>query len=136
MRFYIESAKCGTGDEELYWGPMEIPTVAEVKIKTECGEIFYMSLAEVVGLPNVYKTEKSVFDMQCKPDITDAEIDYLNRHFIETGEYDEMLENKNHEWYPIFKYLTYLVQECGDESEEFIKNTTGKYLDEIHISTL
>ena len=38
------------------------------------------------------------------------EIAKINEFYLETGEYDEIFENSDDEYYPLYRYLIYLVR--------------------------
>ena len=131
-RYFIESAKYGVGEGGFACGPVEGPVVAEVKVKTE-NEEFYMTLAEIYGIPNFYKSNESVYDFLVDPDIDEEKIEVVNKNFIETGDYDEIFEKRDDEWFELYRYLIYVVRADYEECDEFIKVTTGKYIDEMDI---
>ena len=120
-------------------GPVPGAVFAEAGFRTPEGEEFFISCAEVMGIPNFYKTERSVLDeeveMENSGDEFDEEFqDYLMSCFIDDiGDYYEIFENKDPEWFTILRYLIYIVGEDFSDSDAFIKETVGKYLDEIEI---
>ena len=57
-RFFIEDVKCGVGEGGMACGPVDGPVGTEVKVKTNNGEFFYMTLAEMMGIPNFFTRQK------------------------------------------------------------------------------
>ena len=131
-RYYIEDIKCDIGVGGIACGPVAGPVIAEAKVKSD-DEEFYMSLAEVDGIPNFFKTKESTYEMQLNQEMTDEEVEVLQENYIKTEDYEEILSNKDSEWYSLFRYLIYIVRSDWDECERFLKETSGKYLDEIEV---
>ena len=135
----ITSARYEVTDGGMACGPVSGSVIAEVGFRTPDGEEFFISCAEVMGIPNFYKTERSVIDEEVKVENSGGEFDeefkdYLMNCFIDgIGEYDEIFENRDPEWFTILRYLIYIVGNDCDETDAFIKDTVGKYLDEIDI---
>lgn len=130
-RYLIEDIKYGECEGGFACGPVDGPIVAEAKIRTDAGEEFYLSLADVVGLPNFYKTPVTTFEQQLNMD--EAIIDIMDAGFIETGDYDEIFEKRDPEWFQLYRYLIFFVSESEYECDKFAKLTVGKYIDEIEI---
>lgn len=130
-RYLIEEIKYGQGEGGFACGPCEAPYVAEMKVKMDDGKEVFFSLAEVVGLPNFYKTPVSTFEQQL---VMDEDIlDILDEGYIETGDYDEFFEKQDLEWFDICRCLIYLVRSSIYECEEFIELVVGKYIDEVEV---
>ena len=135
----ITSARYEVTNGGMACGPVDGSVIAEVGFKAPDGEAFFISCAEVMGIPNFYKTDRSVIDeeveMENSGDEFDQEFqDYLMSCFIDgLGEYDEIFEEKDPEWFTILRYLIYIVGNDYDETDAFIAETAGKYLDEIEI---
>ena len=134
----ITFAKYEVTNGGMSCGPVPGSMIAEAGFKKPDGEEFFVSCAEVMGIPNFYKTEKSVIDDEVAMENSgefDTEFqDYLMDHFIDgIGEYDEIFENKDPEWFTILRYLIYIVGNDYDDTDAFILATVGKYLDEIEI---
>lgn len=132
-RYFIMNAKAGTGDYGMACGPVPGPVVAEVMLKNEGGEEFYMSLAEVDGIPNVFKTDKSTYNEQLKFDMTDEYVEWLNDCFVDTGEYEDIFTEKDEDWFDVYRYLIWLVRCAPEEEDPFIEGTKGCWTDEITI---
>lgn len=131
-RYLIEEAKYGVGNGGIACGPVDAPIVGEVKIRVE-GETIFYTLAEACGLPNFYISDESYFKKLLDMDVDEEEIEKINEHFVATGDYDEIEENREKEWYEIYRYLVYVVRSDYDACDQFIEETQGKYLDEITI---
>lgn len=133
-RYFIESVKCGVGEGGSACGPMDGPVVAEVKVKSDENEEFYMSLAEVDGIPNFAKTAESTYDNQVNMDFDDEAIEAFQKCQIDGIEdYYGIFDDKDSEWYQLYRYLIYIVRADWKECEKFQKKTKGKWLDEIEI---
>ena len=131
-RYYIESAKYGVGEGGFACGPVDGPVVAEIKVKTD-NEEFYMSLAEVYGIPNFYKSNESVYNFLMNPELDEEAIENVNQYFIEIGDYDEIFERKEDKWFELYRYLIYVVRADYGECEQFIDSTKNNYIDDIDI---
>lgn len=116
-RYFIETAKYGIGEGGMACGPV----VAEVNVKVDNGERFYMPLAEVMGIPNFYKTEESTYALHMNMDAPEEEFEKINEFFLETGEYDEIFGNRDDEYFSLYRYLIYLVRSDWDDYEHFRK---------------
>ena len=131
-RYRVLDAKCGVGAGGMACGPVGGPVIGEVKLADESGEEFYLCLAEVDGIPNWFKTDRSTIDEQIEE--TSEEIfEYLNDHYIDIGEYVDVFDDPEAELYQACRYLIYLVRCERDQEEPFIQATVGKYLDEMEI---
>ena len=83
-RYRVLDAKCGVGAGGMACGPVGGPVIGEVKLADESSEEFYLCLAEVDGIPNWFKTDRSTIDEQIEE--TSEEIfEYLNDHYIDIG---------------------------------------------------
>ena len=129
-RYFIKNARFGADKGGSACGPMCGPVVAEIEVKSDDGEIFYMSLAEVDGIPNFFKSEKPMFEMHL--DSENDDVAYFTEHFIDTGDYFDIYRYNDDEFFPIYRYLMYLVR-SNDNLDEFVENSTEKYLDEITV---
>ena len=135
-RYFIEDVKCELGAGGMACGPVAAPVVAEAKVKDDTDEVFYLSLAEVDGIPNFFQTTESTYDILVSPDMTDEEVDFFNDHYTSfQGSYDDLFEltEEDEEMLPLLKYLTYIVRADWDECEKFMEMTKGKYLDQFEI---
>ena len=133
-RYRVMEAKCGIGAGGMACGPVAGPVVGEIKLADESGDEFYVCLAEVDGIPNWFRTDRSTIDEQLSDEAEDDLYDYLNDNFMNTvGDYEDVFEDTDAELYQAYRYLIYLVT-CEKEQEEpFIRSTVGKYLDEMVI---
>lgn len=130
-RYYIESVKSGIGEGGMACGPVSGPVVAEAKIKTDLGEVFYLSLAEVMGIPNFYKTEKSIYDILVNED--DDAIEAIQEKFVDTGDYNDIFKKQDEEWYQLYRFLIFIVRVDWEEFEKYNDAKVDKYIDEMYI---
>ena len=131
-RYRVLEAKCGVGAGGMACGPVGGPIVGEIKLADESSEEFYLCLAEVDGIPNWFKTERSTIDEQIE-ETSEEVFEYLNDHYIDIGEYVDVFDDPEAELYQACRYLIYLVRCERDQEEPFIRTTVGKYLDEMEI---
>ena len=131
-RYRVLEAKCGVGAGGMACGPVSGPVVGEIKLADESGKEFYLCLAEVDGIPNWFKTDRSTIDEQIEETSEDV-FDYLNDHYIDIGEYVDVFDDPEAELYQVYRYLIYLVRCEREQEEPFIRSTVGKYLDEMEI---
>lgn len=132
-RYRVLEAKCGVGIGGMACGPVAGPVVGEIKLVDENGDEFYLCLAEVDGIPNWFKTDRSTIDEQLSNDTEDDLYDYLNDNYADAGEYEEVFEDTDAELYQACRYLIYLVRCDRNQEEPFIRSTVGKYLDDMEI---
>lgn len=128
-RYYIETTKCGVDKVGMGCGA----EIAETKVKTDNGDIFYMSLAEVDGLAHIYKSVESTYDFQINLDFDNESLKKFHESFILGGHYEEVLADEDAEFYQLYRYLIYVVRANWEDTAAFIEETSGKYLDEIEI---
>ena len=126
----IIDAKYKAGDD-IDFGTV----IGELKVEDEKGNIIYYTNDKFDSCPTFLKTDKSVLDMLFNNNPEDEEkIQDLHDNSINTDfEYETLLSNKKNPLLLVYRYLTYLVRSEKDKTEQFIKNTIGKYLDEITI---
>lgn len=132
-RYRVLEAKCGVGEGGFACGPVGGPVIAEIRLSDEDNSAFYLSLVEVDGVANWFRTDRSTIDELLSEDNDESVFDYLNDNNLPLGEYGEVLDEKEDELYQAYRYLIYLVRCEMDEAEPFIQATAGKYLDEIEI---
>ena len=132
-RYRVLEAKCGVGEGGFACGPVAGPVIAEIKLSDENNSDFYLSLVEVDGIANWFRTDRSTIDELLSEDNDESIFDYLNDNNLPLGEYGEVLDEKEDELYQAYRYLIYLVRCEMDEAEPFIQATVGKYLDEIEV---
>ena len=131
-RYKVLEAACGVGRGGFACGPVGGPVVAEIKLADENGDEFYLNLAEVDGIPNWFKTDRSTIDDQLE-ESSDEVFDYLNDHYIDAGEYVDVFADLDAELYQAYRYLIYLARCKMDQVDPFIESTVGLYLDEMEI---
>ncbi len=132
-KYFIMDAKAGIGEGGIACGPVSGPVVAEVQVRDEAGQECFISLAEVDGIPNVFRTDRSTFREQLTFDMDDAMIEWLNDCYVDTGEYEEILTDPDPKWYDVYRYLIYLVRCDAGAERSFIDATKGCWTDEIRI---
>ena len=130
-RYLIKGVKCGESEGGIACGPVGGSIIAEAEINTDAGEEFFLSLVEACGFPNFLKTEKSEFDRLIAENPEDD--DFFNSCLIRSSEYADIFDDPEDEFFPIYKYLTYIVRTNRDEVEDFVNKTIGKYLDTVTI---
>ncbi|MDO4460748.1 MAG: hypothetical protein Q4C42_11845 [Clostridia bacterium] len=131
--FFIEDIRCGVGEGGMACGPVSGPVVAEAKIRDDNGDIFFMCLVEVDGLPMFFKTEEGAYDYHMSEDPSPEEIEAMESRFVAGGDYSEIFDDTESEWYELFRYLIYVVRADWDECEAYQEETRGRYLNEIDI---
>ncbi len=135
-RLFIVSARCGVGDDGIACGPVSGPIVAEVKVREEGGGEFFMSLAEVEGIPNFVKTPVSTFDFQKNMNMDPEMLQLIRDNNIQFDDsvYSAVFEHPEYAYYDLYRYLIFLVRAGLDEVDEFLpKEEVNRYLDEIEI---
>ena len=61
----------------------------------------------------------STYALHMDMDAPEEEFEKINEFFLETGEYDEIYENSDEEYYPLYRFLIYLVRSEWDECNQF-----------------
>lgn len=128
-KWYIADVKC----DAIGGGPFPGTVVAEAKIQEDGDDTFYMSLVEFDSMPNFYKSDESLYELHLNEDFDEEISDKLEGYIIASGEYDDFFEEPDEEWDRLFRYLVYIVRGEWEETESYISDTVGKYLDEIEI---
>ena len=129
-RYLIESANCEIAGDVLCPA-----VVAEAKICPEAGEAFYLSLAEVEGMAQFYRSAESTFELQVHPEDCGETGKILEKNLLWAGEYDELFDENDPVWLPLYRYLIYIVRSAWEDCNAFIAATEGRYLDEISVPT-
>lgn len=126
----IIDAKYKAGDD-IDFGTV----IGELKVEDEKGNIIYYTNDEFDSRPTFLKTDKSVLDMLFNNNPEDEEKiqDLLDNSINNVFEYEPLLSDKENPLLLVYRYLTYLVRSEKDKTEQLIKNTIGKYIDEITI---
>lgn len=139
-RLLIESAQCGSDGGGMACGPVAGSIIAEVNVKQEDGEEFYMTLVEVDGLPVFYKSPISLYKYHVNIERYADYIDEIDKYSIDFPidghdflQYIWLFEHPELPYFQLYRYLIYLVRASWDETDEYIAETTGKYLDELTI---
>lgn len=145
-RYLIETAKCDVTEGGMACGPVPGNVVATVQFK-EGEKSQWLSLVEVMGIPNVYLTDQDIFDKLLAEDDDDEFIEYANQHQIWdfngiefADDYGATLnsfkEQPDNPAIPLIRYLLSLVRCDWDDMDDIIKTASGKYADELSIPTI
>ena len=67
--YIITEARVDVADGGMACGPVSGPVIGEAKFTSDDGAYFYLSLAEVDGIPNFFKTPASTFEKHLETDI-------------------------------------------------------------------
>lgn len=132
-KYFIEEVKQGVGEGGFACGPIGGPVVAEIKVKEDNNEYFYLCLVEVSGFPNFYKTPHSTYEIQTSSDTSDDDIFALEKYLVDTREYEEILNDTTNELFNLYRYLICIVRSDEKTAESFVNETVGKDIDEIEI---
>ena len=122
----IESARCDMTSHGIT--PMDNAVFAEVKVRPENGESFFLSMEEFEDCPQFWKTEQSIWESLSG----DGE-DIPEKCALETGKYEDLFKNREEPLFELYRYLIYLVRSDWDTCEAFILETAGKLLSELEI---
>lgn len=135
MKHLIKSARWEMGEGGFACGPVAGPVVAEAEIETEDGSTAFYTLAEVEGIPNPMKSEESVLELCIKDELSLEETVIFEDSQIDYGcSYEDFFSCKDEiEGFDIFRYLIYVVRADFDETDKFIADTVGKYLEDIDV---
>ena len=132
-RYFIEDVRVGMAKGGFACGPVDGPVIGEAKVRTDNGEVFFMSLGEAFGIPNFIQTERSTYDEQMQPEWSDEFTEYINSNTLSVDSYEDVWSDAGEELNPLMHYLTYIVRSGWDECRPFMEATQGKWLDEIEI---
>lgn len=127
-RLFIEAVRCDMEDDT-----MQMPAMAEAKVRMDSGEIFYMMLTELEGIPNFFRSPESIYDLYRDPDVDEEVLEGLMKYFVDTGDYDEIFEVRDPEWLLLYRYLIYIIRTEKHIHEHFMHLTCGQWLDEIGV---
>ncbi len=114
--------------------PMTSNVIGEVQLEDEKGKNVFYTNSEFDSMPCFMKTKDSIIDMLIDEKEEDTErIEELTNNGESFLDYDELTEMRKTTKYYIYMYLTYLVRSSIEDADQFIKDTVGKYFDEIEI---
>ena len=143
-RYLIEEVKCGITEGGMGCGPVSGSVVASIQFREE-NRTQWLSLVEVTGIPNVYLTDKDVFEDLLAEDFEDMGFsEYMREHFIDEFEgiefdddysttFESIAEDPKNPAVPLIRYLIALIRCEMDAVNELIDIATGRYVDEIDI---
>ena len=117
-----------TGSNEEIYGSI----VSEVEIEEPNGNKFYVSLADVGGIPNFYKSDVSLYNIHTDGNWETA-ADILNKYILDISDYEDVAGRQDDDLYIIYKYLIYSINISDDEVDQFVADTVQKNVDEIVI---
>ena len=131
-RYLIMNARV----DQCCGGPDAAIIIGEVELKAPNSKPFFFTISECDGMPMIYRTGISTFDWWMDPDTYSDELDKLQEagSLYESDGYSELFDNHDDiECYEGLRYLIYLIRANWDETESFIAQTKGKFLDEVEI---
>lgn len=115
-RYFIMNVKAGAGEGGVACGPVSGSIVVEVQLKDEAGQECYVSLADVEGIANFFKTDMSTYKDQLDFDMDDEMIEMLDEHCLVATEYKNIFQKPDPEWIDVYRYLIYLAHCYEDEA--------------------
>ena len=142
-RYFIEEAKCELTKGGIACGPVDPNVVTTVKYT--CGdETKWLSLVEVMGIPNFLLSDTDIHDDLVKEDDSDKEFwDYTQEinigefDGIELGEYDDIFasfaDDPENPAVPLVRYMITLSRCPLEEADGLLALVKGKYIDEVVI---
>jgi hypothetical protein len=138
-RYMIEKVNLGTAGGP----PGDFTYIAEGKFKSG-EEEFFVSVSNLNEFVMAFKTDQSTIVEQVGDDVDDDFDDEkfyeeLCKHEIFNGSYkdlDDLKDTKYSQYYDIVRYLTYIAYEEEEKVNNLIKETEGKYIDEITIPSI
>ncbi|MCQ2273123.1 MAG: hypothetical protein MJZ72_10130 [Bacteroidales bacterium] len=107
--------------------------MAEVQIENEDGESFFICNIETNRCPSIYLTKESMYENDSED--LDYFVNVYHESLYESNNYDYFFEHKNEcgVYRDAVRYLAYIVRSEYKDTEKFIAQTKGKFLDEIEI---
>ena len=152
-RYFIEEAKCGVTDGGMACGPVSGNVVVTVRFRESgdnagAAQPQWISLVEAEGFPNIYLSDRDIYEDLLKEDIEDeAFTEYLQAHYmdsfggLELGiEYEEIFESiaedPENPAAALLRYLIALARCDWDSVGPLIKAAEGKYADELEIPAI
>jgi len=121
--YIIESIQYGIGEGAMANHPDESVIVAEIRVNAG-DKSFYLSLSELFGIPQIYKTNESAYLLL----INDNE-EALEADPLDLGGYEEILSVTDDPLYPLYKLLIFLVRADWDDCEALKEKVLGHHLD-------
>ncbi len=143
-RYIIEDAKCGITEGGMACGPVDGNVVVTIQFKEE-DKTQWLSLVEVMGIPNIFLFDRDVHDELVKEDFDDEDFtNYMNDHAIDefngiefNGDYSDAFscfaEDPENPAIPLIRYLITLVRCDMDDVDRLISMAKGKYADALDI---
>ena len=122
--YIIENTRCVVSGDAL-----DGKVIAEIQYDFGSGSS-YLTLVDVDGIPNLYKSTSSLFNTIVNDDFSP---DDLDRFFIDTGDYDDITMNNDQDWYDIYRCLVYMVHCSEEDLNVFMNKAKGKHVNEVVI---
>ena len=143
-RYFIETAKCGITEGGMACGPVPGNVVVTVQFK-EGSTVQWLSLVEFDGIPNVYLSDKDIYEDLVAEDLDDEKFtEYMNENFIQefngikfdddySTTFESIADDPKNPAIPLVRYLIALVRCDMDDVENLIQMASGKYADQLDI---
>ncbi len=142
-RYFIVDAKCGVTEGGMACGPVGGNVIVTVKYN-DGDKTYWLSNAEVMGIPNFYLTDKDVFDDLMEENFEDEVFtEYMQECFVGDfedlflGEYADVFssiaDDPENPAVPLVRYVVTLTRCSMDEVDGRIEMAKGKYADELDI---
>lgn len=143
-RYFIEDAKCGITAGGMACGPIPGHVVTTIKYHDK-DDTKWLSLVEVEGIPNVFLTDKDIYEDLIKDDYDDvAFTEYLQAHAIDEfngiafnddyyGVFASIADKSDNPAAPLIRYLIALVRCKMEDTEGIIMLGKNRYADEVNI---
>lgn len=143
-RIYIEDIKFGKTADGIACGPVAGCPVLSVKYRFK-NDSRWLSCVNVEGIPNFFGSVNDMHDKLMDDDYVDDHIDEFNSmnvsvfEGIDLGEFGDILfsisKNKDNPAVPFIRLFLAVLTEYSIR-DELIKNSKGKYADELSIPRL
>ena len=136
--------KCGITEGGMACGPVPGNVVVTVQFK-EGSTVQWLSLVEFDGIPNVYLSDKDIYEDLMAEDFDDEKFtEYLHEHFIQdfngikfeddySTTFESIADDPKNPAIPLVRYLIALVRCDMDDVENLIQMASGKYADQLDI---
>lgn len=140
-KYLVSEVKCGVSEGGVACGPGSGSVVVSVNV-TEGDKSFWLSNAEVTGIPNFYLTDQDIYEKLVNDDDEDF-YEKLEEKFIKEfdgialGEYDDIFasirKNVGNPAVSLIRYIILLTRCSMDEVEDIVAMAKGKYVDDIEV---
>ncbi len=137
-RLFIEEVRYGVTEGGMACGPVSGNPVVTARY-TDGEETGWLSVVEVDGIPNVFQTDRDIFEDLVREDLDDEEfIGYLHQHSIclldgPERDNEDCPDGTDDPAMFLIRYLA-AVAECDeDELEKLIWAAENRFADELEI---